>query len=114
MINTELLEQTMRHIIDHPETHNQGIWVSECGTTACFAGWACLLSEMHSVIKWKNFNGIGDALWISNYDTMNTYDAATKILGLNGLEADRLFYTGNTVDDIQIIVKDIINNREAS
>ncbi len=59
-INTELLEKVMLHIDDHPEQHDQGMWVSmadddergvmnrewawNCGTTACFAGWTALLT----------------------------------------------------------------------
>ena len=36
--NVELLERVMQHIDDHPEQHEQAVWVRhECGTAACFA-----------------------------------------------------------------------------
>jgi hypothetical protein len=44
--NAELAYRVLDHIDAHPEQWNQGLWVTkvECGTAACFAGWACLLS----------------------------------------------------------------------
>lgn len=44
--NTELAYRVLDHIDAHPELWRQSSWLdeSECGTTACFAGWAVLLS----------------------------------------------------------------------
>lgn len=41
MLNIDLLDKTMNYIIEHPEEHDQGMW--RCGTSRCFAGWACTL-----------------------------------------------------------------------
>jgi hypothetical protein len=50
----ELAAKVLEHVIRHPERHNQKTWVdnreqanpsvSDCGTTACLAGWAVLLN----------------------------------------------------------------------
>ncbi|BCP41407.1 hypothetical protein MINTMi27_15000 [Mycobacterium intracellulare] len=54
MRNVALLEATMQHIKDHPELHEQSsvFLQSECGTAACFAGWACMLSGFQPA--WKS------------------------------------------------------------
>lgn len=41
MLNIDLLDKTMNYIIEHPEEHDQNQW--RCGTSRCFAGWACSL-----------------------------------------------------------------------
>jgi hypothetical protein len=100
MINTELLEQTMRHIIDNPQAHDQTIWATECGTTACFAGWACLLSgakPQRWLWEWD------DTLWQMPH-------LAERLLKLESLDASELFDAENTIDDLQNIVKTLINN----
>ena len=49
----ELAELVLKYVTEHPEKHNQQTWyggdlvnpsVSDCGTTACLAGWAVLLN----------------------------------------------------------------------
>jgi hypothetical protein len=40
--NAELAYKILDHIDAHPESWDQGSW--DCGTTACFAGWALRLS----------------------------------------------------------------------
>jgi hypothetical protein len=44
--NSELAYQVLDHIDAHPELWRQDVYIgkAECGTVACFAGWACLLS----------------------------------------------------------------------
>lgn len=39
-LNRELMQKTMDQILLHPETWNQSVWHSDCGTSHCFAGWA--------------------------------------------------------------------------
>jgi hypothetical protein len=44
--NAELAYRVLDHIDAHPEQWNQGVYIgpADCGTAACFAGWAVLLS----------------------------------------------------------------------
>jgi hypothetical protein len=101
MINTELLEQTMRHIIDNPKAHNQTVWVDDCGTTACFAGWTCLLS---------GYRYLGERLFSDNHgQIVHPQQLAVQLLGLTYEDAHKLFHYENTIEDLQLIVKDIIN-----
>lgn len=45
--NVELGKKVLEFITTHPERHNQNDWFeessSECGTTACVAGWTCII-----------------------------------------------------------------------
>lgn len=94
MRNTELLQQVMQYIDDHPEQHDQKIWYiksKSCGTSGCFAGWACALSGQ-SV---RNFHRI-EAI-------------ATAALDLHPYEAGKLFHSKNTRDMLRLMVKDLIN-----
>ncbi len=42
--NAELAYKVLDHIDANPQSWNQAVWVTECGTAACFAGWTVLLS----------------------------------------------------------------------
>lgn len=46
-MNTELMIKVRDHIVAHPEQHDQATWAekTECGTTACVAGWALILGS---------------------------------------------------------------------
>jgi hypothetical protein len=39
-----LAYQVLDHIDADPQSWEQGVWLDNCGTVACFAGWASLLS----------------------------------------------------------------------
>ena len=34
-----------RVVVEHPESHDNNVWVDPCGTIACLAGWAVLLNR---------------------------------------------------------------------
>jgi hypothetical protein len=108
-VNTQLLEQVMTHIEDHPEQHDQSVWVDECGTAACFAGWACLLSGWQVGPRW-DFNGP-----LISPDTLiekDTPEAAVDLLGIDIYDADRLFDARNTLPMLALMVKDLMNGEE--
>ena len=92
--NIELLQQTMQHILDHPEQHDQTIWMNECRTVACFAGWTCLLSGQVS------------SYWVF------IPNRAIDLLGLTEDEANILFSERNTIPQLQLMVKDLVNGDE--
>ena len=74
-MNTKLLLEIKKHILTHPKQLNMGTWMTKtnCGTTCCIAGWACLLSK-------------------ELYANTNVWRFAEKILDIEG-ESDRLFHT---------------------
>lgn len=95
--NVELLQQTMQYIKDNPEQHKQDIWLNECGTAACFAGWAALLSghsssELYEVISRSGMNRFG-----------------ADLLGLNYDEAIQMFEIHNSREMLEHMVKDLVN-----
>lgn len=105
--NVELLERVMQHITDHPEQHDQVAWLNECGTAACFAGWACLLSGWQPVVTYNP-----DDTRVMSPDTLTedfVSDRAGKLLGLTHREMNYLFHGANTRDVLQRMVKDLVN-----
>lgn len=100
--NIELLERTMQHILDHPETHRQGVWA--CGSQACFAGWACKLSGLRQVDDNGRFwNGVKE---------IHAKFAARLLLGLTSREANLLFSGHNKIDQLQDMVKKLVNGED--
>lgn len=108
--NIELLEQTMQYILDYPEKHDQRIWVQgvqeddSCGTTACFAGWACFLAGL----KQEAVSTDEDYFRFHGQRT-HASDIAPKLLGLTTREADILFEATNSVEELQHMVKKLVN-----
>lgn len=101
--NTALLERTMRHVTDHPEVHDQRVWMNECGTAGCFAGWACLLSG------WQVMPYTIDG-WVTDGDSEELVaTVAARLLGLSEWEADMLFDPRNSRDVLALMVKDLVN-----
>lgn len=95
-MNVSLLNRIADVLEKYPDRHKQDCWidgvppesysvvmtidrVGECGTRACIAGWAWLLSTK------EERAGLPSPLW-------GMHDAGKKLLGLNFLEADMLFH----------------------
>ncbi len=96
-LNRELLEKTMQHIVDHPDQHDQHRVFNDCGTPACFMGWAMHFSGMtHS--QW--YTSGSDARWAENN------------LGLTTDQFYALFDCSNTIPMLQLMVKDLVNGDE--
>lgn len=96
MRNIELLEETMQYIKDHPTQHDQRMYVyygEGCGTTACFAGRAAMLSG------WNVFQ-------VEACDP--DLDIGKYLLGLTWGESRALFYADNTVDELEVMVKELV------
>lgn len=116
--NVPLLTATMQHIETHPEEWNQHRW--RCGTAACYAGRAVLLDggtwdtdadsadpylvarDTDPVVEtWPSLNGSG-------HRVIHVNDRARHILGLTNEQANNLFYSANTLDDLRAQVAAII------
>jgi hypothetical protein len=73
--------------------------ISECGTAACFAGWAALLAG-------RTFVGYGlldGDEWVFEY--------SADLLGLDGEEEDRLFWWAKDLDEVREVVAEIYGPR---
>ncbi len=101
--NIPLLEETMQFVMDHPRRHNQGKWI--CGTTACYAGHALLLSGLtqREVLNLDVCEGPGLER------TSRILLEASRRLGIDRREAGILFGAHNTVPMLQAMVKDLVN-----
>lgn len=54
MRNYELIKKVYDHIVNNPESHDQGVWAmktNSCGTVACAAGHALIFSGLD--IEWE-------------------------------------------------------------
>lgn len=101
--NVELLEKTMQHILDHPEQHHQeDVWLDQCGTPGCFMGWA-----MH-------FDGITlEGIQASRYGLRwDSSKWAVERLGLTDDEFMTMFNPGNTIEELQLMVKALVNGEQ--
>jgi hypothetical protein len=110
-VNRELLERTMQYIEDHPEEHYQGMWFmkTECGTTACFAGWACLLSGLTPDFTQRPYNFTDRSSYYVKDDERWVKPIATELLGVSEDDAEILFHSANSLDELKLMVKDLLN-----
>jgi hypothetical protein len=78
--NAELAYRVLDHIDAHPQNWEQGRWIGqeECGTVACFAGWAVLLSDLPVRDEF---------VWIEGEDR-HVAEVAEELLGIADLPAD--------------------------
>lgn len=110
-INVPLLRKTLEHIEAHPREWNQKTW--RCETGFCFAGWAVELTGG----RWVTYgNGLYPYVLAEDDDPPEHVDydgevecayRAERILGLTGQEAQYLFHSENTLDDLRRIVADL-------
>ena len=101
--NIELLEKTMQHLKDNPNSHEQTEWW--CGTTGCFFGWGLALAGLQlDEDDWTVISG--------GYFGMELPDAAAEVLGLDKREARILSGGSNTIPELELMVKDLINGDE--
>lgn len=96
MPDIELMERTLQYIKDHPEKHDQWLYVGgdDCESAMCFAGWAVFLSGRVTFQQWRNSN------WV---------DTAAEVLGISHEEALVLFQPHNTLNQLEHMVKDVAN-----
>ena len=96
-LNVRLLRRILRHIKADPRRYNQGTWGVEkpaehggppCGTQACIAGWAVLLSVPRR--NWLRWISRSDEE-MKNGEKSCIRARAKKLLGLTEEEAQYLF-----------------------
>jgi hypothetical protein len=113
MANVEKCEEVLQFIKDHPEKHDQGTWGHEtdCGTAACFAGWAVLLNGYELQLQFGDPFG-GHCFDVKSLKTgvrSAVATAAAEVLELTYGEAMTLFHAGNTFEELEQMVKNISN-----
>lgn len=107
MINKELLLETLQYIEEHPEKWNQKHWVPECGTACCFAGRAALLAGATYPL-WMRNAGRTATMVLPYGAIVSVSDYAAGKLGIDSKDADKLFDAKNTLEDLNLVVKQLI------
>ncbi len=116
--NAELAYRVLDHIDAHPSEWNQTVWVlneGDCGTSACAAGWTCLLAgdqpRFHS-------DGDPEAEYVTPGGKRSRVYIPDRAAELLGMEPDggeqtgyRLFEPNNTRDDLGRLVAEIFGPR---
>lgn len=128
--NVELLRETLQTIKENPEHWDQKQW--HCGTTHCFAGLVecklrkmaiqetiddaqetklaiCDKSELLSVLKANGFDDEEGVMMVNKYYPIyqNTRILAMIALGLTNEQSGELFYSDNTLEDLERIVEEL-------
>lgn len=109
-MNKILLKKVANHIKKHPEQLSMVDWVSDtdCGTTACIAGWTCLLSkdkcckdtyaENSFLLRVsKEFPRNRELIQFNVYkrkrvEILHTSEAAVSLLDISSSDENKLFY----------------------
>lgn len=102
MQKEQLLAQViLDYITLHPERHSQSSWAkgdltSECGTTACIAGYAILFSDDHRF----HIDEDGDLMPTPEAEVKRVTFAAAgaELLGLDAFDREYLFYNTDNAD----------------
>lgn len=115
MAHNEVVHETMDITLEAAARgmHNQDQWADEtdCGTTACLAGWRALADGFVLVRGGSDPDTLqhpdGRVLWMpleaysESEDTVCGY--VQKRMGLTTLEATTLFHGDNTIEDLKHI-----------
>jgi hypothetical protein len=107
--NVELLERVMTYIEDHPDEHKQAFWftMGSCGTAACFAGHAALLSGYQPA--GNSADGWRRDCQLPGERPKPTSFVARELLGLTEEEGRTLFADWITRPMLKLMVKDLCN-----
>lgn len=107
-VNVDLLRKVKQQIVDHPESHDQAVWAEKrsCGTVCCVAGWAAHLSGGR--LDWQVYGGatVEDVeaeayeVEVGDGQVLTVREAAQLQLGLDDRDADYLFSSSRTQDEI--------------
>lgn len=103
-MNLELLNRVHKQIETQPDTWNQALWIqqADCGTTACVAGWASLLSGWEPANQHPAF---GVDMVEKQARRLHVQEAAWGELGLNEEQAAYLFNEYRTRKQIDRFVE---------
>lgn len=104
-VNVELLQKTLDAIKANPQHWNQSHW--HCGTSHCFAGFAELIAhglpietDETVLLEDREFCNPGSG-WL-------TSEHATKLLGISDDDAETLFTSYRTLEELEEMVASLI------
>lgn len=109
-MNKKLLRKVKNHILKYPEAFDMSIYAQgtefdvkhPCGTTACIAGWTCVLEKDSMPLK-EQFKMLNDIKTQEKYESLNLdfewSRNARKLLGITPKQGEELFDTGSWPDE---------------
>lgn len=107
MANEDRIRQVVAAIEASPQQFDMRLFINECGTTFCFAGWALKLAG-EDMDYWRS------EYWKNSQETRTPPDSVTRMerkaaewLGLTTEQAVSLFYFAGVGDDVEAL-KDYI------
>lgn len=112
-VNVEELEENMKWVEEHPEQHQQGVWLRRlvglegevCGTAYCFAGAYVHRKGYKAIYGSSLVHGeVAHHVEILGIGQVDIGDFVEKKLGLTRAQADILFDATNTLADLREIV----------
>lgn len=120
--NAELAYRVLDHIDADPEQHDQKVWikrVNDCGTAACLAGWACLLSGDRPDYLVDEFgfedDETADVVGNDERGPVLVPERAAELLGIpfssGTLFGNNLFNPSHTREDLGRLVAEIFGPR---
>jgi hypothetical protein len=112
MANVDLLYKVLDHIRENQDQHDQSSWArkTDCGSSFCFAGWTVQLSDYEIVWNQRFQQEGADFCTAPGGDYFYSIEhVAQSLLGLDILQKQALFFTSQTFDDVESVVKDIAN-----
>lgn len=83
----ELAQRILEEIEARPDSHKQSSWGTSCGTKACIAGWAAIITGKAVFTD----QGMG-VLELVTTDQRNFDIVAGELLELSPADADKLFF----------------------
>lgn len=109
--NAELAYRILDQIDAHPEQWNQGTWVTDCGTSFCFAGWALELTG--HTLRDVEVNGLRRMQLDDEPEVFaeTVARAAAVELRIRRWDAGQLFESMNTREDLGELVAEIFGSR---
>lgn len=115
-INVPFMRKVLEYLETNPQKHEQGCWAwtdvttieaidtsYDCGTVACMAGWAVLLSgtgRWYNSVCCEACASTPELEAVIDGISYQVQEGAEKLLGLTWEQADRLFSGGNSRDDL--------------
>ena len=118
--NAELAYRVLDHIDAHPDQHDQHVWIErvmsggkDCGTAACLAGWACLLSGDTPVFGDESEIGTCEVSTGRTYESVP--ERAAELLGIpyemRSGAGHPLFHQENTREDLGRLIPEVFGPR---
>lgn len=123
-MNIDLAKKVYAHITAHPDQFDMDQFAdvapdSECGTSACIAGWAQVLSGQFKIVVKPMLDNDGNPVVRHGHpvqyadfervagqptpDDEDNHDMGRELLGITDDQAHELFYTDSNAEAVQLL-----------